>query len=232
VILALDCSSPRALLSLELPDGRRLERISPKPREHADWVQRSLAELGEAAGRSWRELERVALTVGPGSFTGLRVGLAAAKGLVYDRAIPLVPLSSLALPALAHRGKDPVSVLVCRPARGRELWVGLFPRGSEEASWEKLRSVSELAADLETLRATEREARFVGSLPPGLAPDSLPGAPAPEPSAAEQVAVLARLARESETLLLGAARDELLPRYLLEPAVTLPKPRPGAGGEA
>ncbi len=87
-----------------------------------------VAELMAAAGARFADLERIAVTVGPGSFTGLRVGLAFAKGLslATDRAV--FGVSTLA--ALAEEVDDQVRVAAVDAGRGR-AWAQAF--GAEHA---------------------------------------------------------------------------------------------------
>lgn len=208
MILAIDVSSRLGLLSLELPDGARLTRSSDQPREHLEFLVRALAELREEAGVDWSDLARVAVTLGPGSFTGLRVGLATAKGLAFGREIPLAPLPSLALPRVAADPGLERAITVLRRARGDEYWRAGFAPGRWRPECEEL----------------SREGEIEGG-------DLLGDHPAadPEPAAELQLDALARLAAESEELVRGADLDSLLPRYLLAPSITPPR---GSGGDS
>lgn len=201
MILAIDVSANLGLLSLELPEGNCLTRSSDQPREHLEFLGRAMAELREEAGRDWSELERVAVTLGPGSFTGLRVGLATAKGLVFGRGIPLAPLPSLALPRIAADPELEQALVVARRARGDEFWMGDFAPGDWRPSLESL-------VDAEGIVA----ARVIGDTE---------GAE-PEPGPAAQLQALARLASQSDVLVSGPELDRLLPRYLLAPSITPP----------
>lgn len=72
-------------------------------RRHAETLLPMVAQVVEAAGQSLRELEVIAVDVGPGLFTGLRVGVAAAKGLAQGLGLGLVGVSSLDVLARAAR---------------------------------------------------------------------------------------------------------------------------------
>ena len=207
----MDLSHKLGLLSLELPDGRRLVRSSDRPRDHLAFLQRALGELREESGRSWSELTRVAVTIGPGSFTGLRVGLATAKGLVFGRETPILPLPSLALPALAGEGP----ALVCRRAQAGLYWTAYFEDGDPRPQGEAQRSEEDLAAWMKEAAAGTR---LVGEALEGDWPLGFD----PEPDAAAQLEALARLARAEEGLVAGADRDRLLPRYLAAPTIRMP----------
>lgn len=209
MILAIDISARHGLLSLELADGRLLTRLSDAPREQLEFLGEGLAGLRAEAADDWARLARVAVTIGPGSFTGLRVGLAAAKGLAFGRDIPLAPLPSLAPPRLAADPALAAPALISRRARADEYWIARFAAGSWQPAEERLATLDELAA---ALAAAPAALRYIGEGP---------GAE-PEPAPAAQLAALARLARETETLVSGTALDRLLPRYLLAPSVTLP----------
>jgi tRNA threonylcarbamoyladenosine biosynthesis protein TsaB len=147
-ILGLDtATSATAAAVLELgPDGEELGAIErrddppsgTRPRHTAALLSLAVASL-EAAGGGWDDLDMIAVGTGPGTFTGLRIGVATARALAHARAIPLVGVSTLrslaagAVAAAAAQDRTPVAVL---DARRGEAFVGawLDPRvadGSE-----------------------------------------------------------------------------------------------------
>ncbi|MCP4547872.1 MAG: tRNA (adenosine(37)-N6)-threonylcarbamoyltransferase complex dimerization subunit type 1 TsaB [bacterium] len=226
MILAIDVSATNGLLTLEV-GGDVLTRVSDKPREHTTFLDDALRDLRRETGRPWSELSRVAVTIGPGSFTGLRVGLATAKGLVFGRDIPLAPLASLLIPAWALPEFAQTPCLTVRRARGGEVWGSLCRPGAMTPEWSRLLDLAALNAEAASLATETPEAIILGEPPAGFA-DASPLTIRPEPETDLQLAALASLARESDNALLGAELDRLLPDYLLEPAVTLPRPKPPA----
>ncbi len=84
------------------------------------WLTPRIAELVDALGG----LDRVGVTVGPGAFTGIRVGVASALGLALARGVPVVPLSSLELRAALVPGE--ARVLALLDARKGKVYAGWF----------------------------------------------------------------------------------------------------------
>jgi len=121
-ILALDTSTPATSCAL-LEDDRilREQRIDP-PAKAGDVLPAALGDLEDVGA--------VAVGVGPGSFTGLRVGLAAAKAIAYARRIPIAGASSLAAIAL----DEPGLVYAATEARRGELFVQPFRDGVAEGT--------------------------------------------------------------------------------------------------
>ena len=112
--------------------GRAIEvRDDPRPGErprHAAILLRSIVELLERGSVSWGDVDRIAVGVGPGTFTGLRIGIATAKALSRSRGIPLVGVStleSLALGALlpGRVSERPSAVAAVIDARRREVFA-------------------------------------------------------------------------------------------------------------
>jgi len=112
IVLGLDTATPSSAAALLLADGSTTEaRDDPRPGAHPGHATRLLGlarELLDDAGIGWSEIERIAVGAGPGTFTGLRVGIATARGLAQSLAIELVSVSSLqALAQGALRDPDP-----------------------------------------------------------------------------------------------------------------------------
>ena len=126
-ILALDTSTPTTCCAL-LDDDRvvREQRIDP-PAKAGDVLP---AALGDLTG-----VDAVAVGLGPGSFTGLRVGLAAAKAIAYARRIPIAGASSLAAIALGQPGL----VVAATEARKGELFAQAFRDGSPQGAVQFMR---------------------------------------------------------------------------------------------
>jgi len=71
------------------------------------------------------DLDGIITTIGPGSFTGLRIGLATAKGIAFGRKIPLLTYSSLELVAANCYGSK-LPILVCLDAKMKEIYAALY----------------------------------------------------------------------------------------------------------
>jgi tRNA threonylcarbamoyladenosine biosynthesis protein TsaB len=101
------------------PDGRRPD--------HAATLMPSIEYLLSRAGCGLDELTGIVLTLGPGSFTGLRIGLSTVKGLAYGSGIPVAGISTLL--ALAARVDDwRGRICAWLDARKGEVYAGLFER--------------------------------------------------------------------------------------------------------
>lgn len=101
LLLNIDTATEAAYVSVAR-DGiilRSLNNLSQK--DHASFLQVAIQQLTKDTGISLQELDAVAVTAGPGSYTGLRVGLASAKGICYALNKPLITLNTLAVWATA-----------------------------------------------------------------------------------------------------------------------------------
>src|SRR4029077_12377958 len=80
-------------------------------RGHAEALMPLIARVMKASGIAFTALDRIAVTTGPGSFTGLRVGLSAARGIALAAEKPVVGLTTLtafAAPVVAESGEHPI----------------------------------------------------------------------------------------------------------------------------
>jgi tRNA threonylcarbamoyladenosine biosynthesis protein TsaB len=128
IVLGIDTATSATAVALRLADGSTREaRDDPAPGAHPGHATRLLgmaAELMEEAAVTANDLDRIAVGVGPGAFTGLRVGVATARGLAQSLSVELVPVPSLA--ALAHGGRGGTPLLAVIDARRREIFAAPF----------------------------------------------------------------------------------------------------------
>ena len=124
MIAGLDTSTPVTTVAVLGPRELELHDDGAKPR-HAQTLQPLLEQVLEQAGASWDEIERLCVGVGPGGFTGLRLGIATARAIAQACRIPLVPVSSLDALAAPHHGR----VAAVIDARRGEVFAALYEDG-------------------------------------------------------------------------------------------------------
>jgi len=128
-VLGIDTGGPRADLAV-VAGGRVLGETSHSVASHGAELPGAVAGLLARAGVATRDLKAIAVGIGPGSFTGLRVGLSYAKGLKLATGCALLgmpSLDTLALAALAETSAAP-SRLICTvlDARKGEVYAALY----------------------------------------------------------------------------------------------------------
>jgi tRNA threonylcarbamoyladenosine biosynthesis protein TsaB len=133
-LLGLDTSTAAAAACVLRADGAVFE-VAPEPRAlwdppaHARELMPAVADVMEQAGLGWSELEAVAVGVGPGSFTGLRIGVTTARALASATELGLRPVSSLAVLAAGIGADGAVSLPLIDAKRG-ELFAAAYDGGT------------------------------------------------------------------------------------------------------
>jgi tRNA threonylcarbamoyladenosine biosynthesis protein TsaB len=220
-LLGIDSSTSAASACVLRADGEAfevrpsVERLA-RPPAHATELMPAVADSMKRAGVGWADLDAIAVGVGPGMFTGLRIGIATARALASARGLPLRRVSSLA--ALAEGIEAPLRLPLIDARRG-ELFGALYEAGEER--WppfamspdELVRRLAE--EDFAPLAAGDGSLRFRGMLEEA----GIPVAPHDSEAHVVRAMHVCRLA--------AGAPDEppeaVLPEYLREPDA---KPQP------
>lgn len=92
-------------------------------KDHASWLHEAINILLKNNNFSPSNLDAVAVSIGPGSYTGLRVGLATAKGLCYALNIPLITINTLKMMAFSVKSEMPDAQLICPMIDARRMEV-------------------------------------------------------------------------------------------------------------
>jgi len=169
-ILAFDTATGATTVAICHPEiGLALElRDDPPPGErpgHATRLLPMIAELLGLAGGGWEEVDRIAVGVGPGTFTGLRIGIATARALAWAREIPLVGVSSLealgtgaTLAGEGHDGRR--AVIAAIDARRGEVFAAAW-RGSDQVIDPSALRPEALALEVERMAGADGAAPLV-----------------------------------------------------------------------
>jgi len=103
-ILAIETSTPACSVALIVGESKFF-RYSEEPRSHTRLIMGMIDEVLNEASITVDNLDAIAVTVGPGSFTGLRIGFSTAQGLAFGADIPVIPVSTLQVMAQTYRRK-------------------------------------------------------------------------------------------------------------------------------
>ncbi|MEZ4518489.1 MAG: tRNA (adenosine(37)-N6)-threonylcarbamoyltransferase complex dimerization subunit type 1 TsaB [Chloroflexota bacterium] len=182
-------------------------------------------ELASAVDQIWAQaqitaadLEAIAVAIGPGSYTGLRVGLALAKGLALGHKLPLVGVPTLDIVAAGIGRLDEPLVITAEAGRNR-LWAGTY-RWSDRRGWQP--EGDPHLTDWETLlTAVEEPTVFAGEISPDAAKAirRTSGARLISPAIGERrAAVLAEIGYQRWKSRAVTEADQLIPLYLREPS--------------
>ncbi len=153
-VLGFDTSTTATSVCVVREDGRAFE-LSPgrtgldgRPR-HAQELLPAIERTRVDAGLEWEEMDAIAVGIGPGGFTGLRIGIATARAIARARAVALRPVVSLAALAV---GLDAPLALALTDARRGQVYAALYEDGRER--WPPFVAAPEdLAARLRSLDA-------------------------------------------------------------------------------
>src|SRR6185503_154982 len=112
-------------------DGFLLEMVENKnQKDHAAWIHIAIERLIKKTSSGLKDLNAIAVSNGPGSYTGLRVGLATAKGLCFALNIPLITLSTLEVMTIAAFNSNWSVAYFCPmiDARRMEVFTALYDK--------------------------------------------------------------------------------------------------------
>jgi tRNA threonylcarbamoyladenosine biosynthesis protein TsaB len=215
-LLAIDTSSEASSVGI-VSDGRLIVRTAIVGRGHAEVLMGQVEEAMAGAGIAFPDLDRIAVVVGPGSFTGLRVGIAAARGFALATGKPAIGISTLvvhAAEAQAFVGKRPV-LAVLAAGRG-EIYGQFFASDGSDLGPPRAASPEVFAAEVtrETVLAGSGADLVIAALPMDVRAEVAHRRSSPD---------LATLCRMAQSAPLGGGAPR--PLYLRPPDA-----KPQAGG--
>ena len=127
--LLIDTALNSAFVALASDQTILACKVNDQQNDHASWLHPAIRSLFEETGIKMGQLDAVGVTAGPGSYTGLRVGMAAAKGICFAQQIPLISVSTLQLLAAGAVTESTDVIIALIDARRDEVYAGVYDRG-------------------------------------------------------------------------------------------------------
>lgn len=128
--LAIDTVTEMCSVALWL-EGEIIERQQLSPNQHSNIVLGMVDAVLAEAGVSLSQLDLIINDVGPGSFTGIRIGLGVAQGLAYGANLPVLGVDALSTLAYGAKGVSDAAILAAIDARMGQVYWGLFEQTEE-----------------------------------------------------------------------------------------------------
>ncbi len=163
--LAIDTSTAIASLALSVKGEVQAELTWHAGRSHTTELMPSIVHLLHLAKVEIKDMQGIIVAKGPGSFTGVRVGVSTAKGLCFALGVPLVGISTLEVEAFAHAATSLPVCPILGAGRG-EIAAALFQMRGEK--WARL--IAEHITNIDDLCAEFKDRTiFCGEIPPEVA---------------------------------------------------------------
>lgn len=165
LLLGFDTSAGRCSAAVAEGGTLREARSEELSRGHAERLMPMIQDVMASAGVVWSDLDALTVTIGPGSFTGVRTGIAAARGLalaVPIRVVPVTVFSVLADIALTRTPDDQKPVVAVIDARRQQVYAQAFDHGGRAVAEPRAIAAAALAAEF------RGPCRWVGSGTPSV----------------------------------------------------------------
>jgi tRNA threonylcarbamoyladenosine biosynthesis protein TsaB len=161
LVLGIETATPQVGVALGGPDGQIASFHVTRDRHHAEVLVPAVQFVTEQAGIDVHDVRVVAVDIGPGLFTGLRVGLSTAKSFAHALGVPMVGVSSLDLVAYDARLSDRMIVATVDARRGEVFHAAYVrvPGGVQRISEPAVSTPDDLAAEIQ---AVGRDVLVVG----------------------------------------------------------------------
>jgi len=131
-ILNIDTAIDNSSVCISKDDQLINIAVNNNQKDHASWIQPAIKNIIALSGLSLNDLAAIAVSIGPGSYTGLRIGLSTAKGLCYALDIPLIAIGTLDMMATAAAQKDCDLICPMIDARRMEVFAALYKKNMEK----------------------------------------------------------------------------------------------------
>ncbi len=133
-MLTLTISTSSAKGSLCLGDGQNIlgQQSWQKKTSHSEVVTQTLEELLQKAGVELQDIQQLVCSTGPGSFTGLRVGLSVTRSLAYSLQIPIIGINDGLAISLNEPAPMPTDILTVINAQKNKVFAGIYKKHRQQ----------------------------------------------------------------------------------------------------
>lgn len=149
-ILAIDTSVNVCSAAVLAGAGGCVARIRPMERGHAEYLVPMIEDVMRESGLGYSDLEAIAVTSGPGAFTGIRIGLSAAQAFGLSLSIPVFGISTMQALALGYAREKESGCVVAIDTRRGDFYAGLFDARGQPVKAPRVASADDVAALAET----------------------------------------------------------------------------------
>ncbi len=144
-ILGIDTATERLSAALRV-NGKEFSRHKDARTAHCELLTGFIGELLDEAGITSNDVEGVAVSTGPGSFTGLRIGIATAMGFAYGLGLKAAPINSI-MGLAGNYQKEGILVCPLIDAKRGEVYCGIYRPGSDTDMLEEILAPSAMPLD-------------------------------------------------------------------------------------